>query len=119
MPTADGARKRTPGGVFFTLLKQHLEPAKLKALYADEVRVKKEKERARRSANKRKAEEAEMGVDIVMTPRDPPRRHDSSRSGMDMGRWVSPGGGGSSAKRVRAAVGGRKGRGSVGGTADR
>ncbi|CAN0583598.1 unnamed protein product, partial [Ectocarpus sp. 12 AP-2014] len=36
MPTADGSRKRTAGGVFFTLLKKHMEPARLKELYADE-----------------------------------------------------------------------------------
>lgn len=98
MPTADGSRKRTAGGVFFTLLKEHMEPAKLKELYADEVRVKKEKDRARRAANKRKAEAALAGED-VMTPRDPPRqrRRESNGSGggftraaRDMGTWVGP-----------------------------
>ncbi|CAM9761855.1 unnamed protein product [Scytosiphon promiscuus] len=101
MPTADGSRKRTAGGVFFTLLKQHMEPAKLKELYADEIRVKKEKERARRSENKRKAAAALAGED-VMTPRDPPRSRRrgidngdgaSTRAGRDMGTWASPSGG--------------------------
>lgn len=104
MPTADGSRKRTAGGVFFTLLKDHMEPAKLKELYADEVRVKKEKERARRAANKRKALAALAGED-VMTPRDPPRKrsHGSGRdrggggsgdgattADRDLGMWVGP-----------------------------
>ncbi|CAM9277518.1 unnamed protein product [Hapterophycus canaliculatus] len=98
MPTADGSRKRTAGGVFFTLLKQHMEPAKLKELYADEIRVKKEKERARRSENKRKAAAALAGDD-VMTPRDPPRSRRrggdnddgaATRAGRDMGTWASP-----------------------------
>lgn len=71
MPTADGSRKRTSGGVFFTLLKEHIEPPKLKELYADEVRVKKERERERRAAIKRKMEALEAGQ-IGMTPRDPP-----------------------------------------------
>lgn len=101
MATADGSRKRSAGGVFFTLLKDHMEPAKLKELYADEVRVKKEKERARRAANKRKALAALAGED-VMTPRDPPRKRaqgtdrggggggSATRAGRDMGTWVSP-----------------------------
>lgn len=107
MPTADGSRKRTAGGVFFTLLKEHMEPAQLKELYADEIRVKKENDRAKRSANKRKAEALLAGED-VMTPRDPPRqrRRESSSNGVggnrggggstraarDMGTWVGPGG---------------------------
>eukprot|EP00903_Cladosiphon_okamuranus_P007752 g7510.t1 len=97
MPTADGSRKRTAGGVFFTLLKEHVEPAKLKELYADEVRVKKEKERARRAANKRKAEAALAGE--CMTPRDPPRqrRRDSGGS--------SSGGGGGGATRATRDMG--------------
>lgn len=119
MPTADGSRKRTAGGVFFTLLKKHMEPARLKELYADELRVKKEKERARRAANKRKAEAALAGED-VMTPRDPPRRRGRSgggggtmRAGRDMGEWAGPtaGAGGSdgcadavAAKRARAGI---------------
>lgn len=74
MPTADGTRKRTPGGVFFTLLKDHVKPAVLKEMYADEMRVKKEKERMRRTALKRKAEAADAGENVVMPPRNPPRR---------------------------------------------
>lgn len=105
MPTADGSRKRTAGGVFFTLLKEHMEPAKLKELYADEIRVKKEKDRAHRSANKRKAMAALAGED-VMTPRDPPKQKSrenkgsgsgsggggggSTRGWRDMGNWVGP-----------------------------
>lgn len=99
MPTADGTRKRTAGGVFFTLLKEHMEPAKLKELYADEIRVKKERERAKRSANKRNAEAALAGED-VMTPRDPPRQRrreidsggggGSTRAARDMGVWAGP-----------------------------
>lgn len=116
MPTADGSRKRTAGGVFFTLLKQHMEPAKLKELYADEIRVKKEKERARRSENKRKAAAALAGED-VMTPRDPPRSRrrggdngdcTSTRAGRDMGTWAGPsdgvGVGGDAAKHARAST---------------
>lgn len=99
MPTADGSRKRTAGGVFFTLLKEHMEPTKLKELYADEIRVKKEKDRARRAANKRKAEAALAGKD-VMTPRDPPRQRrresgggggGATRAARDMGTWAGPG----------------------------
>lgn len=102
MPTADGSRKRTAGGVFFTLLKEHMEPAQLKELYADEIRVKKENDRARRAANKRKAEAALAGDD-VMTPRDPPRQRrresgggdggggGSTRAARDMGTWAGPG----------------------------
>lgn len=89
MATADGTRKRTSGGVFFTLLKEHVEPTKLKALYADEVRVKKEKDRAQRAAKKRKAAAADAGED-VMPPRNPPRSGFTGRR--DMGRWVGPGG---------------------------
>ncbi|CAM9147663.1 unnamed protein product [Pylaiella littoralis] len=130
MPTADGSRKRTAGGVFFTLLKHHMEPAKLKELYADEVRVKKENDRARRAANKRKALAALAGED-VMTPRDPPRKRaqgngrdrdrvydrradggSATRAGRNMGTWVGPvaaAGGGAAddvvaAKRARAST---------------
>lgn len=130
MPTADGSRKRTAGGVFFTLLKDHMEPAKLKELYADEVRVKKENDRARRAANKRKALAALAGED-VMTPRDPPRKRaqgngrdrdrvydrradggSATRAGRNMGTWVGPAaaaGGGAAddvvaAKRARAST---------------
>ncbi|CAM9674934.1 unnamed protein product [Ectocarpus sp. 12 AP-2014] len=124
MPTADGSRKRTAGGVFFTLLKKHMEPARLKELYADELRVKKEKERARRAANKRKAEAALAGED-VMTPRNPPRSRGrgggggggdsggATRAGRDMGKWTGPtaGAGGKdgcgdavAAKRARAGI---------------
>lgn len=55
------------------MLKDHIEPPKLKELYADEVRVKKERERERRAAIKRKMEALEAGQ-IGMTPRDPPGR---------------------------------------------
>ncbi|CAM9500268.1 unnamed protein product [Ectocarpus sp. 6 AP-2014] len=120
MPTADGSRKRTAGGVFFTLLKKHMEPARLKELYADELRVKKENERARRAANKRKAEAALAGED-VMTPRNPPRNGGrgggggggATRAGRDMGSWAGPtaGAGGRdggrdavAAKRARAGI---------------
>lgn len=121
MLTADGSRKRTAGGVFFTLLKKHMEPARLKELYADELRVKKEKERARRAANKRKAEAALAGED-VMTPRNPPRNRGrggggggggATRAGRDMGKWAGPtaGAGGRdgygdavAAKRARAGI---------------
>lgn len=104
MPTADGARKRTPGGVFFTLLKEHMEPAKLKALYADEVRVKREKDRARRAAIKRKLTAISAGED-VMPPRDPPRQGGGGGSDTvrtrDMARWVSPEDGVVATKRAR------------------
>ncbi|CAM9491663.1 unnamed protein product [Ectocarpus fasciculatus] len=122
MLTADGSRKRTAGGVFFTLLKKHMEPALLKELYADEIRVKKETDRAKRAINKRKAEAALAGDD-VMTPRNPPRTRGRSgrggrgggamRAGRDMGKWAGPtaGAGGSdgfahavAAKRARASV---------------
>lgn len=81
MPTADGTRKRTAGGVFFTLLKDHVEPVVLKEMYADEVRVKKEKERMKRAALKRKAEAADAGENVVMPPRNLPRRRSSSKAG--------------------------------------
>lgn len=95
MPTVDGARKRTAGGVFFTLLKQHMEPARLKALYADEVRVKKERERKRRATNKRKAEMEDAGDEApLMTPRNPPRtqqhRRGYSSRGGNFGVWTGP-----------------------------
>lgn len=111
MPTADGARKRTPGGVFFTLLKQHIEPARLKALYADEIRVKKERERKRRAANKRKAEAADAGEDVTLaTPRDSPRvreqrrRYGNGPGGITVGEWSGPTFD-CDVKRVRAAAG--------------
>lgn len=90
MPTADGTRKRTSGGVFFTLLKAHMEPAKLKALYADEVRVKKENDRARRAANKRKAAAADAGEEVEMPPRNSPRGGRGSAAWRGMANWVPP-----------------------------
>ncbi|CAM9209977.1 unnamed protein product [Sphacelaria rigidula] len=111
MSTADGARKRTPGGVFFTLLKQHMEPARLKALYADEIRVKKEKERKRRAANKRKAGAADAGDDVTLaTPRDSQRvreqrsRYGNGPGGRTVGEWTGPTYD-CDVKRVRAAAG--------------
>ena len=103
MPTADGSRKRTAGGVFFTLLKEHVKPAVLKELYADEVRVKKEKDRARRAANKRKAEAALAGAD-VMTPRDPPRQRQRGGGGGGVG---GGGGGGGASRSWNGAWAGR------------
>lgn len=61
-----------------------MEPAQLKALYADEIRVKKEGERARRNAKKRKAaaeREGEVGDNDM-----PPRRE--HRVDRDMGKWA-------------------------------
>lgn len=90
MSTADGTRKRTCGGVFFTLLKEHIDPAKLKVLYADEVRVKKEKERARKADKKRKAAAADAGED-TMPSRNPAPRYKANFTRMkDMGTWAGP-----------------------------
>lgn len=107
MATADGTRKRSSGGVFFTLLKEHMSPAKLKELYADEIRVKKERDRAKRKAIKRNAEAAEAGED-TMPPRNRPRHSSGGggggggRSWRDSGRFVGPSGDGDAAKRSRA-----------------
>ena len=100
MPTADGTRKRTPGGVFFTLLKEHMEPAKLKELYADELRVKREKERMRKVATKRRAAAADTGEDVSMPPRDPPRNRGGA-AWRNMEAWVSPLDGDATVKRAR------------------
>lgn len=100
MATADGTRKRTSGGVFFTLLKDHMTPKKLKELYADEIRVKKEKDRAKRAANKRKAEAAEAGED-TMPPRDRPR-YSTGTAWRDSGRFVGPSDDSDAGKRARA-----------------
>lgn len=94
MSTADGGRKRTAGGVFFTLLKDHMEPATLKELYADE----RDKEKARRAAKKRKAEVAEA-AGVVMTPRNSPRRANSTRMDTDASMFTGLEMGG--AKRAR------------------
>lgn len=107
MATADGTRKRSSGGVFFTLLKEYMSPAKLKELYADEIRVKKERDRAKRAANKRRAEATAAGED-TMPPRDRPWQHSSSNGGTrnwrDSGRFVGPSGDGDGdfVKRARA-----------------
>lgn len=101
MATADGTRKRSSGGVFFTLLKEHMSPAKLKELYADEIRVKKERDRAKRKAIKRNAEAAEAGED-TMPPRNRPRHSSGGgRTWRDSGRFVGPSDEGDVAKRAR------------------
>lgn len=100
MATVDGSRKRSSGGVFFTLLKEHMSPAKLKELYADEIRVKKERDRAKRYAIKRNAEAAEAGED-TMPPRNRPRHSGGGRTWRDSGRFVGPSGDGDAVKRAR------------------
>ncbi|CAM9519581.1 unnamed protein product [Choristocarpus tenellus] len=77
MLTADKQRKRSKGGVFFTILKEYVEPKALKEIYADDNRVKKEAYRAKQ-ALKRKAEglpqrgeyRAEMGQKYGLQERE-------------------------------------------------
>ncbi|CAM9868611.1 unnamed protein product, partial [Discosporangium mesarthrocarpum] len=76
MLTASKERRRSPGGVFFTLLKEYVDPATLKAIYADDIRVKKERERAARKIQKRKAAE-----EVLAAP-DPRKKLTSERVGV-------------------------------------
>jgi PHAX RNA-binding domain len=55
MLTADNKRRRTPGGVFLTLLKSVVSAKKLKAIYADDNMRKRKQERAKRAASLAKA----------------------------------------------------------------
>ncbi|KAG5190698.1 PHAX RNA-binding domain-containing protein [Tribonema minus] len=50
--TADGKRRRSPGGVFLTLLRDAVTPEKMKAIYAEDKRVQKLRARTVRAMRK-------------------------------------------------------------------
>ncbi|CAM9114247.1 unnamed protein product [Chrysoparadoxa australica] len=67
---AEGTRKKSAGGVFFTLLKDRIEPSKYKEIMAREVQKKKAKKRKKRriddaGAEKRRRENTEYARQIA------------------------------------------------------
>ena len=68
MQTADGSRRRTPGGVFWALFKQRVSQEVYEDVFAEEKEKARERQRKRKSVQRTKEADGEQDMDTSMSP---------------------------------------------------
>ena len=68
MQTADGSRRRTPGGVFWALFKQRVSQEVYEDVFAEEKEKARERQRKRKSVQRAKEADGEQDMDTSMSP---------------------------------------------------